>query len=171
MKKLILLAAILLAANTVVSAENTTRIGSQHRLDFGVFMGYAPHSDLNWYGMGFFDINAANNNMRTRFNLGLAETFMKGGKFIGIQPNVAIDLQYLLRITDGLYIYPSVGVYGEMFSKNTAHNPQKNIGLEGGLGLELQFTSGFGIFCQGDYQLIFGNANRLGGRAGVVMHF
>ena len=171
MKKLLIVAAVLLAACTVAHADNTTRIGSEYSVNYGGFIGYAT-GDVAWYGMAFIDINAAKSNLRTRLNLGLAERFFYGVK--GFSPNAAIDLQYLLPITDGFYFYPSVGLYGEHFSKKTTHNPNNNFGVEAGLGLEFQFAPEFGIFCEGNYQRMFTKTtvpNRLGGRLGIVFVF
>ena len=171
MKKLFVIAAVLLAACTAVNAENTTRIGSENRLDFGVYGGSSTQQ-LGWYGLGFFDVNAANNNLRTRFSLGLAETFLKkGGKYNGINPAVAIDVQYLLPLFDGFYVYPFAGVWGEHYSAKTAHAITNKFGVEGGLGIEIQFSSSFGIFAQGQYQYMFRDNGQYGARAGVVMHF
>lgn len=171
MKKILIVAAVILAACTVVKAENTTRIGSEYRVNYGGFVGYTT-GDAAFYGMAFLDINAAQNNLRTRINLGLAERFFAGGK--GFNPNAAIDVQYLLPIADGFYFYPSVGLYGEHFSKKTSHTVNTNFGVEAGLGLEFQFAPEFGIFCEGNYQRMFTKTtvpNRLGGRLGIVFVF
>lgn len=172
MKKFFILATAILATCTMVSAENTTRIGAKHRIDYGAVLGWAQN-DLAWYGMAFLDINAAGSNFRTRINLGLAErNFWLKGKTAGLNPNAAIDFQYLLPLSETLYLYPSIGIYGEHFSEKTGHTPLDNIGAEFGGGLEFQFTSGFGIFAQGDYQWIFTAApSRFSARAGVIMHF
>ncbi len=173
MKKIFVFVAILLATCTAVSAENTTRIGAAHSVDYGVFYGYSTGALCN-YGMAFLDINADNSNFRTRLNLGLAERWFKGGN--GFNPNVAVDAQYLLRLADGFYLYPSIGIYGERFGKKNnkvINNIVKefNFGLEGGLGFEVQISSGFGLFLEGNYQRMFteSTANRFGGKFGVVL--
>lgn len=171
MKKAIMIAAVLLAACTAVNAENTTRIGSEHRVNYGLFAGYAT-GDVAWYGMALLDINAAHSNLRTRIGLGLAERFFAGGK--GFNPNALVDVQYLLPLAKGFYFYPSVGLYGEHFSKKTAHVPNNNFGVEAGLGFEVQFAPKIGIFCEGNYQRMFTHTsvpNRFGGRFGVVFAF
>ena len=171
MKKLLIIAAILLTACTVVNAENKTRIGSEYTIDYGLTIGYLT-GDAAFYGMAILDINAAQSNLRTRINLGLAERFFAGGK--GLSPNAAVDLQYLLPITDGFYFYPSVGVYGEHFSKKSKHKVNNNFGVEAGLGLEFQFAPEIGVFVEGNYQRMFTRTevpNRLGGRHGVVFAF
>lgn len=174
MKKIIIIAALLLAACTAVNAENTTRIGSVHRFDYGAFIGWSQGATW-WYGMGFIDLNAANNNFRTRLSLGLAERPFLGGK--GFNPNVGLNFQYLLRLSDAFYLYPTVGGYYEHFSTKTAHSILNNVGIEGGAGLELQFSSNFGFFAEGAYRHMFldktsvEKTNRFTARAGIVLHF
>lgn len=171
MKKAIVIAAVLLAACTAVNAENTTRIGSEYSVNYGLFGGYVT-GDAAWYGMALLDINAAQSNLRTRISLGLAERFFAGGK--GFNPNAAIDVQYLLPLSESFFFYPSVGIYGEHFSKKTLHKINNNFGVEAGLGLEFQFAPEIGVFVEGNYQRMFTKTevpNRLGGRLGVVFVF
>ena len=184
MKKFFVIAAVLLAACTAVNAENTTRIGSEHRVDYGAFLGWST-GDLAWYGMAFFDLNANNSNFRTRLSLGLAERWFynagidANGKPISngsFNPNLGLNFQYLVKLSDAFYFYPSVGVYGERFGKQGynyhPYAKKLNFGLEGGLGLELQFSNNFGIFAEGTYQHMFTEsvANRFGVRGGLVFH-
>lgn len=171
MKKILVIVALIAATCTAVNAENTTRIGSVHRFDYGIFMGYSQ-GETAWYTMGFIDLNAANSNFRTRLNLGLAERPFLGGQ--GFNPNVGLELQYLLRLADAFYLYPAVGGYYEHFSTKTGHSIHNDFGVKAGAGIELQFSTGFGIFAEGTYMYMFkdaNKANRLGGRVGVVMHF
>ena len=171
MKKIFVIAAVLLAACTAVNAENTTRIGSAHSVDYGVFVGWSQGA-TGWYGMGFIDINSANTNFRTRLSAGLDERFFAGGK--GFNPNAGLEVQYLLGLSDAFYVYPTVGGYYEHFSNKTSHPVKNDFGIKAGVGLEIQLSSGFGIFAEGDYMHMFVDkekANRLGGRAGVVLHF
>ena len=99
MKRILLVAAVILAACTALRAENTTRIGGDSRVDYGFYYGW--NTGIHNYGMVFFDINAAQSNLRTRVGVGLAERFLKKGKYVGLNPNLSLDLQYLLRIADG----------------------------------------------------------------------
>ena len=171
MKRILLVAAVILAACTALRAENTTRIGGDSRVDYGFYYGW--NTGIHNYGMVFFDINAAQSNLRTRVGVGLAERFLKKGKYVGLNPNLSLDLQYLLRIADGFYLYPSVGLYGEAWSKKSRPLGEVNFGAEAGLGLEFQFSERIGLFVQGDYQLMFNKntANRMGGRGGLVFNF
>lgn len=172
MKKIIVIAAFLIAACTVASAENTTRIGSAHRVDFGVFVGYYTGSE--WIGEAFLDLNAANCNFRTRFNLGLEERpyFFKQKKF-NICPTVGVDAQYLLPLSDAFVVYPAVGAFYEHYAHHKVNN---DFGIKAGLGLELQISSSVGIFVEGNYKHVFmdkvkNQANRFGGHLGVVLAF
>ena len=172
MKKILVIVALIAATCTAVNAENTTRIGSVHRFDYGIFMGYSQ-GETAWHGMGFIDLNAANSNFRTRLSFGIAERPFLGGH--GFNPNAGLELQYLLRLADAFYLYPAVGGYFEHFSEQSGHSFVTNdFGLKAGAGIELQFSTGFGIFAEGTYMHMFkdpNKANRLGGRVGVVMHF
>ena len=174
MKKIIVIAAFLIAACTVASAENTTRIGSAHRVDFGVFAGY--YTGSAWIGEAFLDLNAANCNFRTRFNLGLEERpyLFKQTKF-NICPTVGVDAQYLLPLSDAFVVYPAVGAFYEHYAVNNKnHKVNNDFGIKAGIGLEFQISSSVGIFVEGNYKRMFVNKekpNRFGGHLGVALAF
>lgn len=141
MKKLFTVLAICLISAVSLSAQNKTRIGSQHALDFG---GYLSHDGVAAYsGALFMDINSATCNLRTRVNLGWLER-------THFSPEVAADFQYLFGKDKGLvYVYPTAGVYVEQFHEVF------NVGAQAGLGVELQFSDKFGVFGEGGYQYLF----------------
>ncbi len=162
MKKLISIIAILMATVTFVSAQNTTRIGSAHNVNFGGYYGYGQGS-LHNYGAAFIDINAAKSNLRTRIQLGEVQRWDN--------PFAAVAFQYLFPVVGGLYIYPFAGLEGEMH-KDCGWEKDYDFSPEAGAGLEYQFCSNFGIFVQGRYQYMLNEAaSRLSGNAGVVFAF
>lgn len=175
MKKILVIVAIIAATCTAVKAENTTRIGSAHRFDYGAFAGWSQ-GNTSWYGMGIIDLNGANTNFRTRLTLGIVERPLtqKFKKNNGFNPNAGLEFQYLIGLSDAFYIYPTVGGYYEHFSKKTTHKINNDYGVKAGLGVEIQISSSFGFFAEGDYMRMFvdkDKANRLGGRAGVIFAF
>ena len=172
MKKIIVIVAFMLAACTAVSAENTTRIGSAHRVDYGAFVGYYVGSA--WIGQAFIDLNAAESNFRARLNLGLEERpYRFKQKEFNFCPSVGVDAQYLLPLSEAFYVYPSVGAFYEHYAHRKVNN---DFGLKAGIGLEFQISSSFGIFAEGNYKHVFmdkvkNHANRFGGQLGVILAF
>ncbi len=143
MKKLFTVLAVCLISAVSLSAQNKTRIGAAHDLDFGGYWSYGQEVANN--GALFMDINAATNNMRTRISLGWLER-------THFCPEVAADVQYLFGKEKGLfYVYPTAGLYVEQFHK------EFNLGAQAGLGFELQFSENFGFFAEGGYQYLFLN--------------
>ena len=112
------------------------------------------------------DINSANNNFRTRLNLGDMQRW--------INPSVGVDVQYLFKCSDLFYIYPSVGAYSEFYLvPKPASKNWGAIGLEGGVGFEFELTSHFALFAQCDYQYMFNldKHNRVVGKLGLITTF
>ena len=166
MKKLIVLIAAVAMSATMAMAQNNTRIGSEHKVNFGAYLGNAfveaddvPH--IRNYGAALMDINASKCNYRTRLALGWLER-------THVCPFATVDAQYLFPIAkSGLYVYPSLGVRAEMF------HDEFNVGPEVAAGLEYQFNHRFGIFAEAGYQYNFLNegVSRVAANYGVKFAF
>ena len=172
MKKIITIFIILCATSMMISAQNTTRIGSKHAVDFGVGYGYGSQG-LASHGFVFIDFNAANCNLRTRINAGIDNTNLRGGnaKWAG---NLGVDVQYLLTLTDGFYFYPFAGLNLELPNYSIRNKDLTGCDFDprAGIGLEYQINSNFGIFAQGAYEYaVRGGTSRILGQAGVVFAF
>lgn len=168
MKKFFAIMAVVAMSATMAMAQNTTRIGSEHKVNFGGFLGHSLNESATVenayacnYGALLMDINANACNYRTRLSLGWLER-------THVCPFGAVDAQYLFPITKtGLYVYPSLGVYAETFHQNF------NVGPQAAAGLEWQFCHCFGAFAEAKYQYLFLNegVGRLAAQAGLKFAF
>lgn len=170
MKKIITIFIILCAASMMSFAQNTTRIGSKHAVDFGVGYGYGSKG-LSNHGFVFIDFNAANSNLRTRINAGIDRTSFvdPDAPWAG---HLGVNVQYLLTLTDGFYFYPFAGANLETAHVTLDLDKGMDFVPEAGIGLEYQINSNFGLFAQGAYEYaIRGEGSRILGQAGVVFAF
>ena len=164
MKKFFATIAIIAAATAFCAAQNTTRIGEKHAVDFGAYYGFGNNS-LGNFGGGFLDINARNSNFRTRFNFEIEQVKL------AFCPGASVDFQYLAKLADGFYLYPFAGAEIE-YHKVDNWTSEFDYAPEAGLGLEYQFNSNFGLFLQGRYRYnIAAKTNTISGQAGIVFAF
>lgn len=166
MKRFILTMVVMLACASAF-AQNNTKMAETHRWTYGANVAYsfkepavAKEFATAAFGNVAVELNSAKCNYRTRLSLGWLER-------THVCPFAALDAQYLLALGKTVYIYPSVGVYGETFHK------EFNVAAQAGAGLELQFGPRFGIFAEGRYQHLFLNngGNRIQALAGVKVAF
>lgn len=177
MKKLIAIATILFAfaASAVAQDKQHGTIMGQNTVNYGIAAGYGTDL-LGLYGNAVVDFNMANTNVRFRAKAGLME-------FAKISPAASVDVQYLLPLFGGLYLYPSVGVYGEYHDTRNCMSTEGrekygfnketviSFGGQFGAGLEYQFNEHFGIFVEGKYQVLTPTPSRIAASAGVMFHF
>lgn len=136
MKKVILLAAVFVAASTFCFAQNNTKYGEKaettkqskfhgtvmskpNKVDYGFYFGYGGDC-LAWTGGLVLDINCARNNYRTRIAAEGLQKFWNKGTGVnnaGVGFGVSVHAQYLIPIAGGLYFYPSVGIRGELHNQ------------------------------------------------------
>ena len=151
-------------SQTDASAQtgNTTRIGSEHRIDFGGYAGYGSDFLAHYAGI-FVDINSRTSNLRTRVHFGDMQRWFN--------PYVAVEEQYLIPIVGGLYFYPSAGVYSELHL--TVDNAEHKVApaAQAGIGLEYQINDRCGLFAEYDAQLLYGAPSRLKGQFGISFAF
>lgn len=168
MKKFLTVLAAVLVSATLSMAQNTTRMGSEHKLTYGAALSHcfaesAVADMYKSYNSGFLslDINSSESNYRTRISLGWLER-------THFSPTLSGDAQYLLPIAEtGLYFYPSGGISIEGFHK------EFNFGSQAALGLEYQFNSFIGLFAESKFQHLFihGGVNRLSIVGGIKFAF
>lgn len=173
MKKFIISAILLVAGASFAIAQESqksdkfsgTIFSRENACDLGLTYGWGSNMLGQFLG-GVLDLNAANSNFRVRGYLGSMERLIK--------PYLAADAQYLFPITEHFYIYPTLGLYGEYHdTESWVDNEGKGkfgVGVEGGAGLEYQFSSKFGIFAEGRYQALYGVANRPEANVGIIFH-
>lgn len=164
MKKIFAIIAIIAAASVVCSAQNTTRIGEKHAVNFSAYYGYSTGT-LSNFGGGSLDINARNSNFRTRLGFEIEQVQL------AFCPAGYVDFQYLAKLAEGFYLYPFAGAELEY---HDASNWDKKFDYapQAGLGLEYQFNSNFGLFLQGRYRYGIAEKNNfISGQAGIVFAF
>ena len=197
MKKVILLAAVFVAASTFCFAQNNTKYGEKaetakqakfhgtvmskpNKVDYGFYFGYGGDK-LAWTGGLVLDINCARNNYRTRIAVeGLERWYW---------PAVSVHAQYLLPIAGGLYFYPSVGIRGEIHLRNAwrqaycekhdlVYDPDAKwgpgswgVGADFGGGLEYQFCPFVALFAEGRYTVLYNTNFRWQANLGLTFHF
>lgn len=164
MKKLLATLALAAVAAFAVCAQNTTRIGQEHAVNFGAYYGYSSNTIANHGGL-LLDLNARNSNLRTRFNFEVDQVKL------AVCPSFGVNVQYLAKLAEGFFLYPFAGA---AFEYHKASNWEKNCDFapEAGLGLEYQFSSNFGIFAQGKYRYgITGSNSFIMGQAGILFAF
>lgn len=155
---------LLCAAVLSAGAQNNTRIGSAHAVNFGVGYGYASAPIANTASV-FMDINAQKSNFVTRIGAGLDNVgpLCYSGN---------LDFLYLCTLTDGLYLYPFAGAKFEYHDAPEMWDAKTALAPQAGLGLEYQFNKNIGIFAQGNYEYaIKGDGHRAVGMAGLVFAF
>lgn len=158
----IFVASILISAPSF--SQNKTRIGAEHSVSFGAGYGYASSPVANFSGV-FIDFNAANSNLRTRVGFNLDNV----GPICG---SGLINLQYLLRLAEGIYFYPFGGAKVEYHDAPALWDKQTCFAPQAGLGLEFQFSSHFGFYAQGAYEYaVAGDCSRIFGQTGLVFAF
>ena len=196
MKKLTLILAIVAACVCAFAQQTTangnkttdksdkwhgTRIGRNYQTDYGISLGYGG-GNLAWWGNFVFDVNAAHQNYRTRFEAGGVERWY--------WPVLSVEAQWLLPFCDGFYFFPSVGVQGELHNttnwKNAflANHPDATVdpdakwgpgswgmGINLGGGLEYQINHHIAVFAEGRYSLMYNTNSRWSCNVGVVMNF
>ncbi len=193
MKKIIALVACLVAATTFTFAQNTTVNGEKVKkenkfhgtvmskpniVDYGFYYGYGAPDLANSAGL-VLDINCEKNNYRTRITLEGMERWYWGG--------VSVQAQYLIPIVGGLYLYPSIGIRGEVHNLNhwrraycDKHEGAVNedwgagswgIGGEVGGGLEYQFCPYVALFVEGKYDMLYNTNFRWNANVGMTFHF
>lgn len=197
MKRIILLAAVFVAATTFCFAQNNTKYGEKaetnrqskfhgtvmskpNKVDYGFYFGYGGDC-LAWTGGLVLDINCARNNYRTRIAVeGLERWYW---------PAVSVHAQYLLPIAGGLYFYPSVGIRGEIHLRsnweraycekhNLVYDPDAQwgpgswgVGADFGGGLEYQFCPFVALFAEGRYTVLYNTNFRWQANLGLTFHF
>lgn len=167
MKKFFAIAAVILAVSFSAQAQSKhqgTRM-SQCPVNIGVAAGYGT-GDLGGFAHVVADFNVMNTNVRFRTTLGLMERW--------VSPAASVNVQYLLPLFGGLYLYPSVGAYAELHDMKNCHDVDKKEFSYGGVfggGLEYQFSEHFGFFVEGGYQVLTPAASRPAVSVGAMIHF
>lgn len=157
-----------------------TVMSKPNKVDYGFFYGYGLPDAANTIGL-VLDINCARNNYRTRLTLeGLEEWYWVGA---------SVQAQYLIPIVGGLYLYPSVGIRGEIHNTDfwrksycekhdMIFDPEDSwgagswgIGGEFGGGLEYQFCPYVALFAEGKYTVMYNSNFRWMANAGLTFHF
>lgn len=164
MKRLIAILLTLLSASFLTGAQNKSRIGNEHAVDIGIYYGYGTGRLSNHAG-GFMDINAQRSGLRTRLNLEIEQTQ------IAFCPAGAVELLYMAALDKTLCLYPLVGVQAE-YHNDHYWDSAYDISPEAGIGLEFQFTKGFGYFLQAKYKYgLLGTGSAIMGQTGFVFAF
>lgn len=145
-----------------VSSLNTTRMGSEHRVNVGGYIGHGTGYFAH-YGALFLDINSRTSNLRTRIHVGDMQRWFN--------PSVAVEEQYLFPVVGGLYVYPTAGLYSEFHFTVDAAEKFIAAGLQGGLGLEYQLNDNLGIFGEAGGQLLIFSPNRFKVHFGITYAF
>jgi opacity protein-like surface antigen len=141
MKKIILLLAVAFIGVSSISAQTTVSDQKVHKASstfgaVGAHIGYAHWgTTLGLHG----DFNANNFRGRAGFDV-----------FLGENINLGFDLgfHYLINLIDGLNVYPVIGV-----NTGFGENVDFHLGLDLGAGIEYNFSSGWGVFIDGKYNL------------------
>lgn len=192
MKKTILMAVCLLLTASFAFAQSDTTsnkknskfhgtvMSKPNKVDYGLYYGYGGGNLANTGGL-VLDINCAKNNYRTRIALeGLERWYWVGA---------SVHAQYLIPIVGGLYLYPSVGIRGEIHAAdgwrmaycdkhNIEYDPNAKwgpgswgIGGDFGGGLEYQFCPYVALFAEGKYQVMYNTNHRWQANVGLTFHF
>ncbi|MCQ2139770.1 MAG: porin family protein [Bacteroidales bacterium] len=167
MKKILAIAAILFAVAVSANAQDKQHgtIMGQNKVNYGVTAGYGTGL-LGLEGAAVIDANITNTNLRFRTTVGLMEAW--------VSPAASVNVQYLLPLFGGLYVYPSVGVYAELHDKSAClglDEKEFSFGGQFGVGLEYQFSEKVGLFVEGGYQVLTPTASRPAVNAGLMFHF
>lgn len=200
MKKIMLLAALFVAASSFCFGQNATTYTTENgkkaeeknpkfhgtvmskpnKVDYGFYLGYGG-GHLAWTGGLVLDINCARSNYRTRIALeGIQRWYW---------PGVSVHAQYLIPVVAGLYFYPSVGIRGEIHAvdfwreeyctkHNIAFDPNDTwgpgswgIGGDFGAGFEYQFNPYVALFAEGKYSVMYNTNSRWQANLGLTFHF
>lgn len=165
MKNTIVILAVALMASFSMKAQNTTPIGKAHQFSYSAFLGYGSGNICRFAG-GSVDWNAPSCNLRARLTLNL-DQFMKG-----IAGSAAAEADYLLGLSDALFVYPLVNAKFEYHNEDAGWDSATSIVPGAGAGIEYQFNSRFGIFAQAQYEYTLAvSQSRAVCRAGVVLAF
>lgn len=167
MKKILAIAALVFAVLTTANAQEKFHgtIMGQNTVTYGVSGGYGTDL-LGLFSNVVVDVNVANTNVRFRTMAGLMEKW--------VSPAASVNVQYLVPLFGGLYIYPTVGVYAELHDKSACLQINEKVfsfGGQFGAGLEYQFSEKIGLFVEGGYQVLTPTASRPAVSAGLMFHF
>lgn len=157
-----------------------TVMSKPNKVDYGFYYGYGAGRMANTGGL-VLDINCAKNNYRTR----IAIEGMERWYWVG----ASVQAQYLIPIVGGLYLYPSVGIRGEIHDvygwrkeycdkHNIEYDPNAKwgpgswgIGGDFGGGLEYQFCPYVALFAEGKYSVMYNTNHRWQANIGLTFHF
>ena len=165
MRSMVVILAAVLMASSPMLARNTTPIGSEYQFSYSAYLGYGS-GNISRFAGGSVDWNAPSYNLRARLILNL-DQFLAG--FAG---SAAAEADYLLGISDALFVYPLVSAKLEYHNELAGWHSAGSFVPGAGAGIEYQFSSKFGIFAQAQYEYTFAiSQSRAVCRAGVVMAF